>query len=156
MDIRLHNIILSNSVRIIITFHYCLVRYVATPTKFSFTVCLCRMRTICLKSRRRFATLSVDGKRADVLDLLWLVRRWKFDIGCLVDNIRSRLWSIGSLPSFGKGGGKSVLVVRAKFFFFSLKIEWWLSFWRESNGSSLSKRREKERKPTTILVSLGE
>lgn len=118
MDIRLHNIILSNSVRIIITFHYCLVRYVATPTKFSFTVCLCRMRTICLKSRRRFATLSVDGKRADVLDLLWLVRRWKFDIGCLVDNIRSRLWSIGSLPSFGKGGGKSVLVVRAKFFFF--------------------------------------
>lgn len=27
------------------------------------------MRTICLKSRRRFATLSVDGKRADVLDL---------------------------------------------------------------------------------------
>lgn len=70
MDIRLHNIILSNSVRIIITFHYCLVRYVATPTKFSFTVCLCRMRTICLKSRRRFATLSVDGKRADVLDLL--------------------------------------------------------------------------------------
>lgn len=29
MDIRLHNIILSNSVHIIITFHNCLVRYVA-------------------------------------------------------------------------------------------------------------------------------
>lgn len=99
----------------------------ATPTrcaKFSFTVCLCRMRTICLKSRRRFATLSVDGKRADVLDLLWLVRCWKLEYRLYYRQYSFYLWFIVSLPFVrGKGRGKKVcssfVVARS---FFSTKI----------------------------------
>lgn len=85
----------------------------ATPTrcaKFSFTVCLCRMRTICLKSRRRFATLSVDGKRADVLDLLWLVRCWKLEYRLYYRQYSFYLWFIVfPCHSFeARGGGKKV------------------------------------------------
>lgn len=103
------------------------------------------MRTICLKSRRRFATLSVDGKRADVLDLFATRSLLKYIV---------RVYLIGNISSASilpviyrllvpfvrvKGRGKkkvcSSFVVARNFF-----LRWKsLSFWRESNA--LKKKR---------------
>lgn len=58
------------------------------------------MRTICLKSRRRFATLSVDGKRADVLDLFATRSLLKYIVRVyLIGNISSASSSTCDLSS---------------------------------------------------------
>lgn len=109
------------------------------------------MRTICLKSRRRFATLSVDGKRADVLDLFATRSLLKYIVRVyLIGNISSA----SILPVIyrllvpfvrGRGRGKkSVFVVRGRAKFFpSVKITLVLA----------RIKRFKKRKKLTILVN---